>query len=89
MIEPALQPVPEKDSMKSMMNTSEGARLDIGVSGFWRGRFERCFLDVRVLNLHAPSNSSKKIDARMRRKKDVREKSLHSSNLFSHQWNGK
>ena len=37
MIEPAVQPVPEKDSMESMMNVSEGA-IDIAVSGVWGGK---------------------------------------------------
>ncbi len=31
-------------------NTSEGARLDIAMNGFWGGRFEKTFVDVRVFN---------------------------------------
>ena len=34
----------------------DGARLDIAANGFWGGRFERAFFDVRVFNPHAPSN---------------------------------
>ena len=37
-------------------NSQDGARLDIVASGFWGGRFERSFYDVRVFNPHAPSN---------------------------------
>ena len=35
---------------------TDGARLDIAVSGFWGGRFEKTYLDVRIFNPHAPSN---------------------------------
>ena len=36
--------------------TTDGARLDIAANGFWGGRYERTFLDVRVFNPYAPSN---------------------------------
>lgn len=36
--------------------TNDGARLDIAVYGFWGGRFEKAFLDVRVFNPSAQSN---------------------------------
>ena len=35
---------------------TDGARLDIAANGFWGGRYERAFFDVRVFNPHAPSN---------------------------------
>ena len=34
--------------------TDDNARLDIAASGFWEGRFERAFFDMRVFNLYAP-----------------------------------
>ena len=34
--------------------TEDGARLDVAANGFWGGRFERAFFDVRVFNPHAP-----------------------------------
>ena len=40
---------------KSTMAT-HGARLDITANGFWIGRFESTFMDVRIFNPHAPSN---------------------------------
>jgi len=40
----------------SSSNTQDGARLDIATNGFWGGRFERTYFDVRVFNPHAPSN---------------------------------
>ena len=37
------------------------ARLDIAVNGFWGGRFEKTYMDVRVFNPHAPSNRNTSI----------------------------
>jgi len=58
-VEPELQPVssPETFSL-STANTQDGARLDIVMNGFWGGRSERCYVDVRVFNPFAPSNVS-------------------------------
>ena len=36
--------------------TDAGARLDVAMYGFWGGRFEKAFLDVRVFNPCAQSN---------------------------------
>ena len=52
-IEPDLQPLSGEVLSGSSSNTQDGARLDIAVNGFWGGRFERTFLDVRVFNPHA------------------------------------
>ena len=43
-------------------NTTEGARLDVAVNGFWGGRYERSFLDVRVFNPYASSNRNTSIE---------------------------
>ena len=37
-------------------NAQDGARLDIAANGFWGGRFERTYFDVRVFNPLAPSH---------------------------------
>ena len=58
MVEPYLQPLTGKVMANATSNSSEGARLDIAVNGFWGGRFEKTFLDVRVFNPHAQSNNS-------------------------------
>ena len=55
-IEPDLQPIDGEVLTGSSSNTQDGARLDIAANGFWGGRFERTFFDVRVFNPHAPSN---------------------------------
>ena len=54
--EPHLQPLPGEALRGASASTEECARLDIAANGFWGGRFERAFFDVRVFNPHAPSN---------------------------------
>ena len=49
--------------MHATANTQDGARLDIVADGFWGGSFERAFLDVRVFNPFAQSNSHSSIQA--------------------------
>ena len=48
-------------------STDDDVRLDIAVIGFWGGRFERTFFDVRVFNPHAPSNQNSQISTTYRR----------------------
>ena len=55
-IEPPLQPVTGEILSSASALTADGARLDVAASGFWGGRHERIFFDVRVFNPHAPSN---------------------------------
>ena len=51
-VEPDLQELTTEELPGRTANTTDGARLDIAVNGFWGGRFERTFLDVRVFNPH-------------------------------------
>ena len=39
-----------------LSETEVGAHLDVAMYGFWEGRFEKAFLDVRVFNPSAQSN---------------------------------
>ena len=55
-IEPDLQPLTGEVMSGASAITEDGARLDIAANGFWSGRFEKTFMDVRVFNRHAPSN---------------------------------
>ena len=55
-VEPNLQPITGEVLSHATAISDDGARLDIAANGFWGGRFERAFFDVRVFNLHAPSN---------------------------------
>ena len=55
-VEPELQSIEGESMTNATPNTSQGARLDIAMNGFWGGHFERSFIDVRVLNPFAPSN---------------------------------
>ena len=36
--------------------TEDGARLNVAMYGFWGGRFEKAFVDVRVFNPSTQSN---------------------------------
>ena len=55
-VEPHLQPLEGETFSHATASFQESARLDIVASGFWGGRFERSFFDVRVFNPHATSN---------------------------------
>ena len=55
-IEPTLQPITGEALSVTSAITEDGARLEIAASGFWGGRFERAFFDMRIFNPHAPSN---------------------------------
>ena len=55
-VEPTLQPITGEVFSNITANLDDGARLDIAANGFWGGRHERAFFDVRVFNPHAPSN---------------------------------
>ena len=58
MVKPPLQPLTaEVLSMRTSIR-GEKARLDISARGFWGGRFERAFFDVRVFNPSTPTNRS-------------------------------
>ncbi len=57
-IKPELQPIEGEVLSRATANTQDGARLDIAASGFWGGRYEQTFFDVRVFNPLAPSNSN-------------------------------
>ena len=61
-IEPDLQEITTETMTKRTANTAVGARLDIAASGFWGGRHERMFMDVRVFNPFAPSNRQMSLD---------------------------
>ncbi len=73
-VEPTLQPLRDKDSLPSSANRRDDARLDIGVNGFWGGRYERCLIDVRVFNPYAPSNRNADIKATYRRHENKKKK---------------
>ena len=55
-VEPHLQPLSGEALRFNTANSDSNARLDIAANGFWGGRFERSFFDVRVFNPAAPSN---------------------------------
>ena len=54
--EPHLQSLSGESMSHRSAITEAGARLDVAMYGFWGGRFEKAFLDVRVFNPSAQSN---------------------------------
>ena len=60
-IEPDLQPLTGEALESQSAITTDGARLNIAVNGFWGGRYERTFIDVGVFNPHAQSNRNTSI----------------------------
>ena len=85
-VEPDLQPLTDEALACATSNLSDGARLDIAVNGFWGGRYEKSFLDVRVFNPHAPSKNKTSINScygSMKKKKKAYEQCIreveHSS----------
>ena len=54
--EPHLQSLSGESISHRSANTEVGARLDVAMYGFWGGRFQKAFLDVRVFNPSAQSN---------------------------------
>ena len=55
-VEPHLQPLSGETVVHNSANVDNNSRLDVSAYGFWGGRFERAFFDVRVFNLCAQSN---------------------------------
>ena len=55
-VEPAPQPITGETFQRRSTSTDSGARLDIRARGFWEGRLESAFFDVRIFKPNAPSN---------------------------------
>ena len=81
MIERNLQPLTGEALTKATSNIADGARLDIAVNGFWWGRFERTFLDVRIFNPHAPANKNTTI-SKCYRKHEAEKKRAYEQRIL-------
>ncbi len=55
-------------------NVQEGARLDIAANGFWGGRFERTYFDVRVFNPHAKSHRQSSLSTCYRKQEGIKKR---------------
>ena len=56
-MDPELHPVSNPDIFPlATADSQDGARLDIVMNGFWDGRSECCFMNVRVFNPYAQSD---------------------------------
>ena len=74
-IEPHLQPLSGESMTQHSAITEDGARLDVAMYGFWGGRFEKAYVDVRVFNPSARSNLQGSLSATYR--KHEQEKRRH------------
>ena len=66
-VEPHLQPLSGESFPHRTASTEDNARLDVAANGFWGGRFDKAFFDVRVFNPHAVSNRTPLIASSYRR----------------------
>ena len=72
-VEPELQPVSNPDEFSlATSNTLEGTHLDVAMNGFWGGRPERCFVDVRVFNSYAASNKCFSLSATYKKHDNIK-----------------
>ena len=69
--EPSLQPVTGEHISGASAVTDDGARLDIAASGFWGGRYECAFFDVRIFNPHATASPFPPVTKSMRMLRSV------------------
>ena len=56
-VEPHLQPVTGELLAGASSISTDGARLDVAAKGFWGGRHEQAFFDIRVFNPLTKSNN--------------------------------
>ena len=73
-VEPELQPITGETLTGATSNAQDGARLDIAANGFWGGRFERTYFDVRVFNPHAPSNRHSNLSSCYRKHESLKKR---------------
>ena len=83
-VEPDLQPITNETMSAATANTSDGARLDIAMNGFWGGRFEKTFVDIRVFNPYALSNRNSTITSCYRKHENQKKRAYDQG---SERWN--
>ena len=66
-VEPHLQLLNTETFHHKTANVQDGVHLDISMNGFWGGRFEKCYTDIRVFNPLAPSNSGSSLQSTYRK----------------------
>ena len=79
-IEPHLEPLSGEHLQPRTAVRGDQARLDVVANGVYGGRFERSFLDVRVFNPYARSNSSSSI-ASVYRKHEQEKRRLYEARV--------
>ena len=79
-IEPHLQPLSGEIMAHNSANIDNNSRLDGSAYGFWGGRFERAFFDIRVFNPCARSNRQATLQSTYRRHELEKQKPVRSEN---------
>ena len=77
-VEPHLQSLNTETFHRKTANVQDGARLDISMNGFWDGRFEKCYIDIRVFNSLAPSNSGSSLQSTYRKHESLKKRAYKS-----------
>ena len=73
--EPSLQPLSGETMTNATANVEDGARLDISATGFWGGRHQKAYFDVKVFNPNASSYRGSQVSSLYRKfEKDKRRK---------------
>ena len=73
--EPHLQPLSGETLTYATANVEDGARLDVSATGFWGGRHQKAFFDVKVFNPNASSYRGSQVSSLYRKfEKDKRRK---------------
>jgi len=77
-VEPTLQPITGEHFDHATLNTEDGARLDISMNGFWGGKCEKSYVDVKVFNPHAPTNRSSAPRSIYRRHENIKKRTYEA-----------
>ena len=72
--EPILQKLTGEIMPQKSNSTDDEARLDISACGFWGGRFQKTYFDVRIFNPHAQSYRSSAISSLYRKQEQEKKR---------------
>ena len=72
--EPILQKLTGKILLQKSNSTDDEARLDISACGFWGGRFQKTYFDVRIFNPLAQSYRSSAISSLYRKQEQEKKR---------------
>ena len=74
-VEPDQQPITGESFGSASTNIQDRARLDIAMNGFWGGRHDRSFRDVRIFNTHVAANRASNLASTHRKHEQLKKSS--------------